>query len=103
MSYVIEIANDRNGRLTAVEIVFFLRPHHRDSPTYRCRDRFFGCTINTIINCTTKYKDQKVQLSVRFIIVHPPSDFYNQWWIRLNNINSLYVLKVSRYAGESLS
>ena len=82
MSYVIEIANDRNGRLTAVEIVFFLRQ---------------------LYSVYTKYKDQKVQLSVRFIIVHPPSDFYNQWRIRLNNINSLYVLKVSRYAGESLS
>ena len=35
MSYVNEIANDRNGHLTAVKIVFsFLRPHERDSPAY---------------------------------------------------------------------
>ena len=57
MSYVIEIANDRNGRLTAVEIVFFLRPHHRDSPTYRCRDRF----LNTIINCTQFILSTKIR------------------------------------------
>ena len=61
MSYVIEIANDRNGRLTAVEIVFFLRSHHRDSPTYRCRDHFFGCTINTIINCTQFILSTKIR------------------------------------------